>query len=121
MDCQGRWRQSTAHPNRSSYILFLRAEYVEMPLVEDLAPPLESLPDTRPTTTHKYQIRLSDQEALILGLCVFCMVHVGLVDIGKTYVPQPITTIVASPLLNEQGASLCPPLPLVVQHLSMKN
>ena len=34
------------------------------------------------------------------------MMRVGLADIGKINVPQPVTNIVSSPLLNEKGVDL---------------
>ena len=80
------------------------------PPVEDSAPPCDTLPIMRSTATRDYQISLIESRGP--NSRGVHMLRAGLAGIGKTYVPQPVTTTVSTPLLNAEGADLnmSPPL-----------
>jgi hypothetical protein len=84
--------------------------------VEDSAPPCDTLPIVHSTATRDYQISLIESRGP--NSRGVHMLRAGLACIGKTYVPQPITTTVSTPLLNEQGVDLnMSPPRWTIQHL----
>ena len=76
------------------------------PPVEDFAPPRDTLPIVRSTSTRDYQISLI--EARGPNSRGARMPRVGLASIGKPYDPQPLTTTVPTIILK-------PPRPLATR------
>ena len=66
-----------------------------IPPVEESTSPCDELPVERSTATRDYHISLI--EARGPNSRGFHMLHARLVGIGKTYVPQPVTTTIPTP------------------------
>jgi hypothetical protein len=72
------------------------------PAVEDCATPCETFPVMRSISTRDHQISLIESRGP--NSRGVHMLRAGLASIGKTYVPQSMTTTVPTILLNAQGA-----------------
>ena len=70
------------------------------PPVEEFAPPSDTLPIVRSTSTRDYQISLIESRGP--NSRGVHMLRAGLASIGKTYDPQPFTTTVPTIPLNAQ-------------------
>lgn len=85
------------------------------PAVEESAPPSDTLPIVRSTSTREYQISLIESRGP--NSRAVQMLRAGLASIGKTYDPQPVTTTVPTIVLNAQVAdvNMTPPRPLATR------
>ena len=69
-----------------------------VPQVEESAPPVDTLPIMRPTSTREYQISLIESRGP--NSRGVQMLRAAMADIGKTYVPPLVTTGDTTPLGN---------------------
>ena len=99
------WRQKCKLVNRSPACPFVTVQGVDLnmePAVD--ASPSDTLPIVRSTSTCDYQILLIESRGP--NSRGVQMLRAGLVSIGKTYDPQPVTTTVPTIFLNAHVADL---------------
>ena len=95
------WLIKCKSVNRRNAYLFVTVQGVDLnvePPMEEFAPPCDTLPIVRSTSTRDYQISLIESRGL--NSRGVHMLRAGLASIGKTYDPQPITTTVPTIPLN---------------------